>query len=87
MACVCLKVFTVTSAAGILWNLVFHGQQRAKQFLSLEGRAWWKRFLYLNLKCLFLGKSVEPRAEVVKFFLAQIASKQPKSLLPRAVWP
>lgn len=36
LALIYLRVFTVTSAAGVLWNPIFHMQQRGEQFLSLE---------------------------------------------------
>lgn len=34
MALICLRVFM--SAAGVLWNPVFHIQWRVEEFLSLE---------------------------------------------------
>lgn len=36
MALICLKVFIVMSAAGVLWSPVFHIQWRVEEFLSLE---------------------------------------------------
>lgn len=54
MALISLKVFTVMSASGVLWNIVFHIQQAVEQFLSLEeghdGRG------FCTLKCLFPRK-------------------------------
>ena len=50
LALIYLRVFIVTSATGILWNPIFHMQQRGEQFLSLEEGHGGKRSLYLNLK-------------------------------------
>lgn len=36
LALIYLRVFLVTSAAGVLWNPIFHMQQRGEQFFSLE---------------------------------------------------
>lgn len=36
MALICLKVFILMSAAGVLWGPIFHIQWRVEEFLSLE---------------------------------------------------